>query len=162
MLIGMRNYQSSKIKWKLLNFQNKSKLAFWKLPIFENCNFVNCQFCKIAILENCNFGNWSIFNFVTSQNFFRNFVWKFSYGLLTLCLCLSLIIFSKPLSAIIAASDRNAYRIIGTLFMRHPIWNWLCPTYWNCQKNFYLFSILFRHFQAWGGTKHFRYFQTRF
>ena len=88
--------QSLKIKWKLLYFENKSKWKLWKLPILIKAILQFCQFQKIAILEivyfrKLQFWKLSIFNFVTSQNFFGNFVWKFSYELMTLCLRLSLI-----------------------------------------------------------------------
>ena len=80
--VNRNGIQSSKIKWKLINFQNKSKLAFAKLLILKIAILQFSQFWKIAIFENWLF--WKLINFshfVTSQNLkknlYRNFIWKF-------------------------------------------------------------------------------------
>ena len=58
--------------------------------------------------------------------------------ILTCCLDFSLILL-RIISKIIGANDGNRCQNILTILLRHLIWNWSCPTGWNCRKFFFLF-----------------------
>ena len=58
--------------------------------------------------------------------------------ILTCCLDFSLILL-RIISKIIGANDGNRCQNILTILLRHLIWNWSCPTGWNCRNFFFIF-----------------------